>query len=135
MEILKIILIGLVTCVASVLLKQLKPELSILVTLAGGLVILVMIVEHLSTILGAFLGIVNKTNVNTKLFSNVLKIVGVGYLTEFGANICVDSGNSSIADKVMLGGKIIILCFALPIVSNMLEVILGLIKWRKSYVF
>ena len=44
MEILKIILIGLVTCVASVLLKQLKPELSILVTLAGGLVILVMIV-------------------------------------------------------------------------------------------
>ncbi|MGN1223267.1 MAG: SpoIIIAC/SpoIIIAD family protein [Christensenellales bacterium] len=128
MEILKIILIGLVTCVASVLLKQLKPELSILVTLAGGLVILVMIVEHLSTILGAFLGIVNKTNVNTKLFSNVLKIVGVGYLTEFGANICVDSGNSSIADKVMLGGKIIILCFALPIVSNMLEVILGLIK-------
>ena len=59
---------------------------------------------------------------------NVLKIVGVGYLTEFGANICVDSGNSSIADKVMLGGKIIILCFALPIVSNMLEVILGLIK-------
>lgn len=128
MEILKIILIGLVTCVASVLLKQLKPELSILVTLAGGLIILVMIVEHLSTILGAFLGIVNKTNVNTKLFSNVLKIVGVGYLTEFGANICVDSGNSSIADKVMLGGKIIILCFALPIVSNMLEVILGLIK-------
>lgn len=128
MEILKIILIGLVTCAASVLLKQLKPELSILVTLAGGLVILVMIVEHLSTILGAFLGIVNKTNVNTKLFSNVLKIVGVGYLTEFGANICVDSGNSSIADKVMLGGKIIILCFALPIVSNMLEVILGLIK-------
>lgn len=128
MEILKIILIGLVTCVASVLLKQLKPELSILVTLAGGLVILVMIVEHLSTILGAFLGIVSKTNVNTKLFSNVLKIVGVGYLTEFGANICVDSGNSSIADKVMLGGKIIILCFALPIVSNMLEVILGLIK-------
>lgn len=128
MEILKIILIGLVTCVASVLLKQLKPELSILVTLAGGLVILVMIVEHLSTILGAFLGIVNKTNVNTRLFSNVLKIVGVGYLTEFGANICVDSGNSSIADKVMLGGKIIILCFALPIVSNMLEVILGLIK-------
>lgn len=128
MEILKIILIGLVTCVASVLLKQLKPELSILVTLAGGLVILVMIVEHLSTILWAFFGIVNKTNVNTKLFSNVLKIVGVGYLTEFGANICVDSGNSSIADKVMLGGKIIILCFALPIVSNMLEVILGLIK-------
>ena len=128
MEILKIILIGLVTCVASVLLKQLKPELSILVTLAGGLVILVMIVEHLSTILGTFLGIVNKTNVNTKLFSNVLKIVGVGYLTEFGAGILNDFGSSAVADKVVLGGKITIVILSLPILQGLLQLIQGFLQ-------
>ena len=55
-------------------------------------------------------------------------IVGIGYLTEFGANICQDNGNSSLADKILLAGKVIILCFALPIVNSMLNVIMGLIQ-------
>lgn len=128
MEILKIILIGVLTCIATIVIKNLKPELSILVSLAGSLVILIMLVNHLTDIIGSFSGIVNKTNINSKLFSSVLKIVGVGYLTEFGANICQDAGNSSIADKVLLAGKVVILCFALPIVNSMLDVIIGLIK-------
>ena len=32
-----------------------------------------------------------------------LKIIGVGYLVEFSAGVCSDTGNSSIADKVILG--------------------------------
>ncbi|MBE5745858.1 MAG: stage III sporulation protein AD [Clostridiales bacterium] len=128
MEILKIILIGVITCVATIVLKNIKPELSILVSLAGGVVILVMVINSLTEIITNFSGIVNKTNVNTQLFSSVLKIVGVGYITEFGANICQDTGNSSIADKVLLAGKVIILCFALPIVNSMLNVIIGLIQ-------
>jgi len=128
MEILKIILIGVITCVATIVLKNIKPELSILVSLAGGVVILVMVINSLTEIITNFSGIVNKTTVNTQLFSSVLKIVGVGYITEFGANICQDTGNSSIADKVLLAGKVIILCFALPIVNSMLNVIIGLIQ-------
>jgi len=135
MEILKIILIGVITCVATIVLKNIKPELSILVSLAGGVVILVMVINSLTEIITNFSGIVNKTNVNTQLFSSVLKIVGVGYITEFGANICQDTGNSSIADKVLLAGKVIILCFALPIVNSMLNVIIGLIQWEKLFVF
>ena len=128
MEIVKIILIGIVTCVASVLLKQFKPELAILVSIAGGMVILIMVVNFLSSIVSNFTQIATKTSINMQLFSSVIKIVGIGYITEFGANICHDTGNSSIADKILLGGKVIILCFALPIVNAMLTTIMGLIK-------
>lgn len=128
MEILKIILIGIVTCVATVLLKQFKPELAVLVSIAGGIVILIMIVNFLSSIVSNFTQIATKTSINMQLFSSVIKIVGIGYITEFGANICHDTGNSSIADKILLGGKVIILCFALPIINAMLTTIMGLIK-------
>ena len=128
MEIVKIILIGIVTCVASVLLKQFKPELAVLVSIAGGIVILIMIVNFLSSIVSNFTQIATKTSINMQLFSSVIKIVGIGYITEFGANICHDTGNSSIADKILLGGKVIILCFALPIINAMLTTIMGLIK-------
>jgi len=128
MEIVRIILVGIITCVASMVLKNMKPELSLLVSICGGLVILVMIINSLTGVLSGFSNIVSKTSINTQLFSSVLKIVGIGYLTEFGANICQDSGNSSLADKILLAGKVIIMCFALPIVNSMLNVIIGLIK-------
>jgi len=126
MEIIKIILIGIITCVAAVLLKQFKPELAILVTIAGSIVILIIIVNSLTTVVGYFTQVASKTNINLKLFSSIIKIVGIGYITEFGANVCNDSGNSSLADKILLGGKVVILCFALPIVNSMLSTIMGL---------
>ena len=128
MEILKIILIGIVTCVATIIVKNIKPEFSILVSLSGSVVILILIINNLVDIVSGFSSIVNKTNINTQLFSSVLKIVGVGYITEFGADICQDTGNSSIANKVLLSGKVVIMCLALPIVNSMLNVIMGLIK-------
>ena len=128
MDIIKIILIGVVTSVATIFLKQFKPELSILVSLAGGVIILISLINYLGQIVSSFIQIVNKTSINFALFSSVLKIVGVGYLTEFGANICNDTGNSSVADKVLLAGKVIILCLALPIVSSMISTIVGIIK-------
>jgi len=128
MEIVRIILVGIITCVATVILKNIKPELSLLVSLCGGIVILIMIINSLTNVITGFSSVVSKTNINTRLFSSVLKIVGIGYLTEFGANICQDSGNGSLADKILLAGKVIILCFALPIVNSMLNVIIGLIQ-------
>ena len=128
MEIIKIIIVGVITSIAAVILKQIKPELSLLVSICGGVIILIMAINSLTSIISSFSGITSKTNVDSQLFSSVLKIVGVGYITEFGANICQDSGNSSIADKVLLGGKIVILCLALPIVNSMLNVVIGLIK-------
>ncbi len=132
MEIVKIIIIGVVTSIATIVLKQFKPDTAILASLAGGIIILISLVNYLGQIVGQFAQIVNKTNIDFSLFSSVLKIVGVGYLTEFGANICQDAGNSSVADKVLLAGKIIILCLALPIVSSMLTTIMGIIKWKSE---
>lgn len=128
MEIVKIIIIGVITCVACVILKQFKPELVILASVSGGILIVISLVNYLGQIVASLSTIVNKTGVNVKLFSSVLKIVGVGYITEFGANICFDTGNSSVADKILLAGKVIILCLSLPIISSMLNTIMGIIK-------
>lgn len=130
MDIIKILLIGVITSIATIILKQFKPELSILVSLAGGIVILLSLINYLSKIVSSFSLIVGKTNIDIALFSSVLKIVGVGYITEFGANVCIDTGNSSIADKVLLAGKVIILCLALPIINSMISTIMGIIQWK-----
>ncbi len=124
MDIIKIIGIGLITVVASMLVKPMKPEISIIIILCGGILILSQTINYIIDIVNAFTDVVNKTGLDLNLLKIVLKIIGVGYLTEFSAGLCNDSGNSSIADKIIFAGKIIILFIALPIVTKIIEIII-----------
>ena len=127
MEILvKIIGIAIITTVAVLIIKQLKPELAVVVGLAGSIIIVIIIVNMLGSVFNIFDGIVEKTGVDKELFVVVLKIIGVGYLTEFSANLCLDAGVNSMADKIMLAGKVVIMLMALPIINNLLEIVYGL---------
>lgn len=126
MDIFKIVIVGLITVVACIILKQIKPEMTLFVTIAGGIIIILMLVNGLTSVFDSFKTLMNKTGVNSSLFGSVLKIVGIGYITEFGANICGDSGISSIADKIMFSGKITILVLCFPIINNLIEIIVGL---------
>ena len=127
MDIFRIIGIGLLTCVVALIIKQIRPEFYIVVVITGSIVILFMIVDELRIVFEYFLSIFNKTNLNYELFSNMIKIIGVGFLTEFANGICVDTGNASIGEKIVIAGKILILCLALPIISSLLDVIIEIL--------
>ena len=109
------------------LVKQVKPEIAICIGLAGGIIMISMIVNYCVDIINVFTSIVDKTGLDGGIFKTVLKIVGIGYLTEFSASICNDSGNSSIGDKIMLAGKIIILVYSLPIVTSIIDILVGIL--------
>lgn len=127
MDIIKIIGIGLVTVIGSIILKQVKPEFSLVLTLAGSILMIILIIQSLSTVLTSFNEIVEKTGINSSLFLCVLKVIGIGYLVEFSANICADTGNTAIADKILLAGKVLILIICLPIIESLIEMILKLV--------
>lgn len=124
MDIVKVVAVGLITVIATIIVKQVKPEIAVLITIAGSIVIIIMTVNLLQNVFGSFLGIFDKTGVSSSLFVPVLKIIGIGYLCEFGANLCVDGGCNSIADKILFCGKIAILIIALPIINNVIDVVL-----------
>ena len=123
MEIMKIVGVAFVTAVTAVLLKGTKPELSFAVTVAGIIVILLYIVDALQETLAVFRTIAETTGVENGLLKVLLKIVGVGYITEFGAGILSDFGSNAVADKVALGGKIAIVLLALPVFEGLLTLV------------
>ena len=127
MDIVKIVAIGLVTVVASIIVKQAKPEIAVLINIAGGIILIVLAIQLLQNVFGSFLGIFDKTGVSNSLFVPILKIIGIGYLCEFGANLCIDGGCNSIADKILFCGKITILIVALPIINSVIDVVLELV--------
>lgn len=127
MEIFKIIAIGIGTSISVLILKSLKAEFAVLAGLAGGCLILFIAIDMISGIFGKLNLIVSKTGLETEIFKLLLKILGIGYLTEFSANICSDSGNSSIAEYITLGGRVVILVLSFPIILNLLNLVVTLL--------
>ncbi len=128
MEIIKILGVAFVTAITAVLLKHTKPELSFAVTVTGIIVILLFIVDSLQETVLVFSQIAHQSGVENGLIKILLKIVGVGYITEFGAGILNDFGSNAVADKVVLGGKITIVLLSLPILQNLLTLVSGFLS-------
>ncbi len=127
MEIFKIIGVGLLTCIIAIIIRQIRPEFYIVVILTGTIVVLFLIIEQLKSVFDYFLIIFNKTNLDYSLLSNMLKIIGVGMLTEFASSVCVDTNNASIGDKIVFAGKIIMLSLSMPIVISLFNMIIEIL--------
>lgn len=128
MEIFKIIGVAFVTAISAILLKSTKPELSFAVTMTGVIVILMFVVDMLQNTVNILSTIASITGIENGLIKILLKIVGVGYLTEFSAGILNDFGSNAVADKVILGGKLTILILSLPIIESVLKLMSGFLE-------
>lgn len=123
----KVIGVGLCTVVISLILKQYKPELVVFSNICGGLIILMLAVDGVKDLIGEFMNLQNFSGVKMDVISPILKVIGVGYITEFTADVAEDSGNKSVANKVVLGGKIAICMLALPVIKTLISAIISLI--------
>lgn len=122
----KIIGLALVIVVAVMVVKQTKPEMALLVGVAGSILIFFYIIDLLEQAFGVFSYVLDVTGLNSELFIVLLKIIGVGYLTEFSANLCADSGNSAVASKILLAGKLVIFVLAIPIIKSLIDIIVSI---------
>ena len=124
---LKIVAIALVTVFAHILIKQVKPEIAIIISIVGSILIISMTVNSLSSVINSFYKIFTQTGVDTTLLSPLFKIIAIGYIGEFGANLCVDAGANSVADKILFSAKVIILVLALPIITTVIDLVVALL--------
>lgn len=126
-EIFKIVGVGLLTLVAFLVIKPLKPELAIFVSIVGSVIVLLMSIDGLMQIITTMTDFVEKTGINTGLFGCILKVVGVGYVVEFASNLCASAGNTNISEVITLAGKISILVISMPILSSLIDIIMAIL--------
>ena len=102
-------------------------SVNIYILKVGEILILVMVMDKLSAIIGLLTALSSKGSVNSKFLEVLLKITGIAFLTEFAVSVCNDSGETAIASKVDLGGKILIISLSIPIIAALLELILKIL--------
>jgi len=123
MDIIKIIGIAFIAVIIIVILKQYRPEFAIYASIIAGVLILGLASNTLSGIIDMIKSISNKTNINSEFLVILIKITGIAILTEFAVSICKDAGESAIASKVDVGGKIIIISMSIPIINALIDTV------------
>lgn len=127
MDIVKIVGIGIIAVIIITIIKQYKPEFAIYVSILAGIIIFFMVFENLSGIIDLINDLTLKSNVNSDFIKILLKITGIAFLAEFAVQICMDLGESALANKVDLGGKVIIISLSIPILSSLIETVVQIL--------
>lgn len=108
-------------------MKEQKPTFAFLIVVFAGCVIFLYLVDQIYDIIRMIEKIAVNANVNMAYVETILKIIGIAYIAEFGAQLTKDAGQGAIASKIELAGKVLILVMAVPILTVIIETILGLI--------
>ena len=127
MEMGRIIALGLVGTVFAVLLKKENPQIAMLVAAVTGILIFGLICVPLGNLVALLRETAEKAGVGSGYFAVVLKVIGIAYLTQFGAQLCADAGEGAVATKIELAGKILMMTAAAPVLTGLLELVMGLV--------
>ncbi|MGN0355934.1 MAG: SpoIIIAC/SpoIIIAD family protein [Muricoprocola sp.] len=125
MDIIKIAITGIVSVCMAVLMKDLKPQFSVLLSISACILIFYFALSKLNAIAAVFSGVTGYMNLKESYLKILLKIIGISYISDFSASICRDAGYCAIAGQIEIFGKISILTVSTPVVLAMLETVTG----------
>lgn len=119
--------LGIVSTILIVIIKDIKPEFKILISIVTAVIIFSMLLDELNYIIQTINSLSDRIDVNISYFDTIIKIIGIAYIVEFAAQISKDSGEESIAMKIEFGGKIIIMVLSIPILLALMDLIIKIL--------
>ena len=125
---LKIVIIAIICIFISSTLKAYNQEFSNIVSICGGVILFLLCIDKINEIVLYLNNLFLISSIDFDYLTHILKIIGVGYITEFTADIAEDFNNKIIASKVILGGKVVICVMSLPILKELLALLLALLS-------
>ena len=128
MKITSLLVIALIGTVLGVLVKAQRPEYTLLVGVVTALSLIAIVMGELTGITAALSEMAARYGLSGVHLTLMLKVIGIAYLTQFGAQTARDAGQGAIALKLELGGRVLMLSCALPSVISLLELGVKLIQ-------
>lgn len=127
MEVFKIVGFAIFAVVMIIVIKEQKPEMAIILAIATGIGLMFFAISKMSNIVDILNLLISKSGINSKFLEIILKVTAIAYIIEFGKNICIDAGQSAVATKLEMAGKVIIITLSLPLINSLLDVLTGLV--------
>ena len=113
--------LAIVAAVLCVLVRTHTGALAVLLSLCASVVILLLSFQFFSPILSVLRQLRELKGLDEAATAPMLKVAGIGILTQTAASICEDSGEKTLSRSVEIGGTVLSLYASLPLISAVLD--------------
>ena len=122
-------LLGVVLCAGllAVLLRTQRPELAMCLCLGAGALVVVRLAQQLLPVVSAVRSRMQTGGVSGTYLTVMLKAAGVALVTQLTADTCRDAGETALAAKAELTGRVMLLVLAVPLFEQILSLVTALI--------
>ena len=115
--------IGLAGTLLSLAVRSYRPEFSVYISIACGIILFMTVIAQFSDILSVVSDVFSRSGYANSYFPVLLKILAIAYLTDLISQVCRDAGENGIASKTEMAGKIFILYVSIPVFTSILSMI------------
>lgn len=130
MDIFAIVGMAMVCCVLCLILKQTRPEYAMITAIGGGILIFIVILSQLTQVFDAVKELSKTAQINESYIKAIIKALGICYITSFGSDACCDAGQTALAGKLELLGKVMVVIISLPIFDELIKIVFSLISMK-----
>ncbi len=127
LDIFKILSFALVALILILIVEKSNKEIGIILGLFAAIGILLAMFSSIKEIVNMLKKLADGAGVNSAYLLIILKSVGIAYLIEIVKNVCNDAGNSALASKVELAGKVSVAVLTIPLITNVISLVEGLV--------
>lgn len=128
MDIIKILGFALITATVYVILKQNKPEFAPIVVCAASAFIFIYVISGVINEIFSLQDMLEKMGLKSEYFFISFKALGIVCITSFAADVCRDSGSTSLENKVNFAGRCAVFITVFPILKGIAEAALEVMK-------
>lgn len=125
MDVVRFVLIGTAGLFLCIMLKEVRPEYALYVSIATGICLLIGASDKVNYLMEMLGRMKSYLPMDTTYLNTLLKMIGITYVGQFGAGLCRDAGYSSIAGQIELISKLSILALSMPILMALLDTVHG----------
>jgi len=111
---------GMMGMCLSLILRQYNKEMAMMISIVSSILMMLFLLDHIQSFLEIIASYVNRIQGGNLYISILIKILLTAYTADLTAQLCRDAGETSIASKIELAGKIIICLIASPVIVSVL---------------
>lgn len=92
-----------------------------------GIAVFLFLIGKIEVVIQVLEDLAERSGIQPIYLKTILKMIGIAYIAEFGAQIVRDAGQDGMASKIELAGKVLIMVLAIPIISVIIETVMKLL--------
>lgn len=120
----------LITAILSIVLSKQGADISLLLTICVCCMVILAASVYFKPILDFTDRLVHVGKLNDSLLVLLLKVAGIGLISQIAGFVCTDAGNQSLGKALQIITTAVILCISVPLLEELfrlIEAVLGVI--------